>query len=470
MKNSIKTFLRNFSYVLTSNIVTLLISTIILLVVPKLIGVEEYSYWQLYLFYSSFVGFLHFGWSDGIYLRYGGQEYKELDKKNFFSQFIVLIILQTLIAIIVWLIASLVIQDVDKTIIFKLISICLFIVNIRHMLLFILQATNRIKEYAKTILLEKIIFLISIIFILLKGLIDYDLLIWADLIGKFSALIYCIYICKDIVFNKFNSFYLDTKEIIENIRVGMVLMFANISSMLIIGNIRFGIERSWSVLVFGKISLILSLSSLVMLFINAIGLLMFPLLRRTEERKLGTIYKNLRNILMIILFGTLLLYYPLSVLIEYWLPAYSDSIHYLALLLPMIVYEGKMAILINTYLKTLRKEKVLLRVNILTFGLSLLLTLFSTVIFKNLDFAVLSIIIVLCFRGIVGEVILSSIMKVSLSKEIFIETIIILSFIILSWYLTQPLGTLVYLFLYTSYLVVMKNEIIGTYKKFFATN
>lgn len=47
---------------------------------------EEYGYCQLHLFYSSYVGFLHFGWNDGIYLRYGGKNYIELDKKLFFFQ------------------------------------------------------------------------------------------------------------------------------------------------------------------------------------------------------------------------------------------------------------------------------------------------------------------------------------------------------------------------------------------------
>ena len=47
-------------------------------------------------------------------------------------------------------------------------------------------------------------------------------------------------------------------------------MFANIASMLIIGVVRFGIERSWDVETFGKVSLTLSASNLMMLFINAV--------------------------------------------------------------------------------------------------------------------------------------------------------------------------------------------------------
>ncbi len=84
MKSKIINLIKNFTYILTANLISLLIATLIVLIVPKLIGVEDYGYWQVYLFYVSYVVFMHFGWSDGIYLRYGGKQYKELDKRLFF--------------------------------------------------------------------------------------------------------------------------------------------------------------------------------------------------------------------------------------------------------------------------------------------------------------------------------------------------------------------------------------------------
>lgn len=52
-----KSVMKNLSYTLTSNLVSLAISSLVVLVVPKLIGVEEYGYWQLYMFFTSYVGF-----------------------------------------------------------------------------------------------------------------------------------------------------------------------------------------------------------------------------------------------------------------------------------------------------------------------------------------------------------------------------------------------------------------------------
>lgn len=76
MDNSIKGFMKNFSYTLSSNFINLLVSAIVIFVVPKIINFEQYGYWQLFIFYSAYVPFLQFGWTDGIFLRYAGVEKK----------------------------------------------------------------------------------------------------------------------------------------------------------------------------------------------------------------------------------------------------------------------------------------------------------------------------------------------------------------------------------------------------------
>ena len=175
-------------------------------------------------------------------------------------------------------------------------------------------------------MIDRIIYCCLIISFLLFGVRKYELMIAADLIGKFISLLYAIYYCKDIVFHEISLFYFSFKETLENINVGIKLMFSNISSMLIIGVVRFGIERAWGVITFGKISLALSISNLMMLFINSVGVILFPILRRTEERKLPNIYLTMRDFLMVTLLGFLLIYFPLKVILSIWLPEYLESL------------------------------------------------------------------------------------------------------------------------------------------------
>ncbi|MEL7605905.1 MAG: hypothetical protein AAGU39_07620 [Sedimentibacter saalensis] len=452
-------FLKNFSYTLASNLISLLISTLVTLIIPRLIGVEEYGYWQLYLFYSSYLGFLHFGWIDGIYLRYGGDEYNELNRKLFFSQFIMLLLSQLIIGMIIWISTSLIASDMNRNFIVKMIALALVIVNSRAMILFILQATNRIKDYARITMLDRILYVILIILFLMAGIRDYKLMITADLIGKFLSLIFAMYCCKEIVFNKFSLFYFTIGETVANTCVGIKLMFANIASILIIGIIRLGIERTWDVATFGKVSLTLSISNMTMLFINAVGIIMYPILRRTEIEKLPAIYTTMRDFLMVILLGVLVIYYPVKTLMSAWLPKYAESLMYMALVFPMFIYEGKMALLINTYLKTLRKEKVMLKINLLSMVLSLILTLLTTQVLKSLDLTILNIVVLLIFRSILAELYLARGLKISVKKDILLELLLTAVFIISGWFVNSWYTVLIYIASYLLYIILKAKDV-----------
>ena len=84
--------IKNISYSFSANLISLLISVFMVMFVPKLLSVNDYGLWQLFLFYFSYLGFLHFGWEDGIYLRYAGNRFDELNRKTFAGQFYCIIL------------------------------------------------------------------------------------------------------------------------------------------------------------------------------------------------------------------------------------------------------------------------------------------------------------------------------------------------------------------------------------------
>ena len=81
------------------------VSAIMVLIVPKFLPIQDYSMCQLFLFYFSWVGCFHFGWEDGIYLRYAGTKYEQMDRKLFAGQLYVIFLLQIIIAAAMWLFA-----------------------------------------------------------------------------------------------------------------------------------------------------------------------------------------------------------------------------------------------------------------------------------------------------------------------------------------------------------------------------
>lgn len=459
MKKKFIDIAKNFSYSLASNLISLIISALITLVIPRIIGVEDYGYWQLYLFYSSYITFLTFGWNDGIYLRYGGEEYDNLDKNLFFSQFYSLLFSQIVIAVIISLFGFNILNDGDRLFILQMIAIDIVIVNARYTLLFILQTTNRIKEYSKVTILDRILYMSLIAFLILVGVSNYRLLIIADLFGKIISLLYAMLLCKDIVFREIKDLTPTLDETRRNISAGINLLFSNTANMLIPGIVRFGIERNWSVAVFGQVSLTLNVSNLFLKFINALSLVIYPVLRRISYDSLTKFYSIMRDVLMAIVVGMLIFYMPMKIILSQWLPQYAESLNYMALLFPIVIYESKMSLLINTYMKALRFEKVMLNINIITLILSGILTLISTVLMDNLDFAILSIVILMAFRGIVSEIFISKNLDINVTKDIFLELVMTIIFVYTAWIVDSRSTPLIYGLFYIGYLLIKRNDL-----------
>ena len=459
MNTKLRNILENITYTFTANILTMLISIIMTLILPKFLGVTDYSYYQLYIFFISYVGFFHFGWIDGIYLKIGGMEYNDLEKSNYVTQFWMLNVLEIIIAAIISIFALFIIKNIDKSFVLISTSVCGVITILRTYLLFILQSTNRIKEYAKYTRVDRFIYFALVIIFLFLGFNNYKIILYIDIFSKLVALILCVNKMKDIVFGKLNISKNILFEIFENISIGIKLMLANVASTLIIGVIRFGIQRNWDIETFGKISLTLNISNLLMTFINAVAVIMFPLLRREEESNLPKIYVILRNTLMIFLYMMLIFYYPIKLILSTWLPQYADSLRYMALLFPICIYESKMSMLINTYLKSFRKEKSMLIINTISLILSLILTISSVFILNNLTLAILSIVFLLGFRCVIGELVLTKIMNILIYKDIILETVLTAIFIISSWFINNMFCSIIYTCFYLIYVFIKRKDI-----------
>lgn len=459
MNNRSKKILTNSSYAIASNLLSMLISAIVVLVLPKIIGVESYGYWQLYLFYVSYVGFFHLGWIDGIYLKYGGQYYEELEQSKFFSQFLVYGLFQFFLALLIYLYGMFGVVDGQKSFIWSMLAITLVLTNMRFFVIYILQTTNRIKESSLITISDRLIYFCLILGFVFLGSNNYQVMIYADIIGRLVSLLYGIYLCKEIILGKGLVFKVDFLEIFDNIKIGSNLMLSNVASMLIIGIVRLGIEYSWDIETFGKLSLTLSISNLLMIFINAVGIVMFPMLRRIDQNKLPELYQALRNLLMIAMLAILLGYYPIRFILDKWLPNYQDSLTYMVLVFPLAIYEGKMSLLINTYLKALRMERYILRVNLITVAVSLFLTLFTTVIFKQLELAIITIIILLALRALLAELTIAKNLQISVKKDILLENGMVAIFILSGWFFYGFSSLSIYVFTYFLYLFMKIKEV-----------
>jgi len=459
MDSKFKTFIKNFSFAFLANVVTLFITLVMQLFLPKILGVKEFSYWQLYLFYGTYIMYSSLGWCDGLYLKYGGKEYKDLDRHMISAQFWWLVIYQTVFSVVMSAVFLLFVDNVDKRFVIVL-SFASTAVNImRYMLQYILQSTNRIKEYSIIVITERLLFLLFIILTWVIKADDYKVLVYSEVCTRSVALIVGLLYCKRVVFASFpkaSEIVAETKDLI---RGGYKLLCANLTSQLIIGIVRFAIEEKWGTVVFGKVSLTLSMSNMLITCISAVGVALFPTLRRTDKNKLPELYKTMRGIVVYPALGILMFYMPMKIILSLWLPEYAESLKYLAILLPMCVFEGRTQLLINTYLNTLRKERIILSSNIITMCLSFIVTGVSVYVLEKIDVAVASIIFMLIIKCFIAEGRLTKILGINVMADFAGEVILTIIFIVSGWIVGGIPGMLIYIASYGAYIFIKRKDI-----------
>ncbi|WP_249629884.1 lipopolysaccharide biosynthesis protein [Streptococcus uberis] len=459
-----KSFKKNLLAAFSAQGVSLLISILMSLFVPKILGITEFSYWQLFIFYIGYAGFFHFGYNDGLYLKLGGKDYKDLNHSSLGKQFRIFIFFQILISFLLLGLFVLFPSNSNRFVIFIVSIIYMIISNSSTFLGFIFQAVNLTRVYSFSIIIDRIFVLVSIIFLVFLKVNYFFPFIVLYTFSKFISLLYCIYKSKEIVFscNITDNFLFS--EMIEILKIGFKLMLANIASMLILGIGRISIDSHWGIQAFGKISLALSLTNFFLLFIQQVSMVMFPALRRVDKEKLVKIFIQIREMLGLILPLIFVFYSPIYLILSHWLPEYSSSLKYMILLLPICTFDGKMQMLFNTYFKVTRNEAKLLFVNLISLLASIIFVFISVKIFDSFILVVCSMLLAVMIRSIISDLYFSKLFQIKVYKQIFSELFVVIMFITLTWNLPILISFFANSLIYIIFLLLNKNLVVQVFR------
>lgn len=443
-----------------------LIHAITTLILPKIMNISEYGYYQLFVFYAGYLGVLHLGWADGIYLRYCGTNARDINRHIIKKQIVMFLALQGLVAIILAII-GIYQPDVNKKSIYYALAIFVVVTNTKTLFIYLLQATSKIIEYAKATMKGNIVYLFLCIVLVCLRVDNFLIYIVVNILSELLIMCFSINKCKDFCYskNKVRFTKSDFGETKENISSGSKLMLAALASMLIIGSVKLVLENKWGIETFAQISLTLSISNLLMTFINAIATVMLPLLRGMDLSKAIKMYPEVDEILLIVLFGVMVLYYPIYRVTVLWLPHYATSLAYMAILFPICIFESKSSMLVMTYLKLIRKEKSILAINITSVVTSVILTLISAYLLNNMRLTIVNIMLILAFRCILGEIAVRKYLNISVYKSIFTEIVMSISFVISNVVIGKMEGMIVYVEVYLIFLFLKRHNIVLYFKQ-----
>ena len=413
-------FLKNVSISIFVQIASLLTSFVVSLIVPKFIDIIDYSHWQSYVLYSSYVSIFHFGLIDGFVLKYSKYDYEELNKEEIRSQLQVLLAFLSAISVGTILVSLFFLDSTTRTL-GILLAISIVTKNHFWYSTTICQFTYRIDKYSKIMILQRGTYLIGVVILLLAGAKAFYWFCIADIVADILCGALAIKYNKELTFGKIKSLKNTFKNIGENIKSGISLLLANYSTALIIGSAKMMVQFKWGDIVFGKVSFGFSLTNLFLTFITAISVVLFPSLKRTDENKLPEMYTKIRSLSTSIMFLAIALYYPVAMIVNAWLPKYSESIGFMLYLMPFVVFVTRTNLLTNNYLKIFRREKRMLVINVVFAIIGALSYALFAFVVESLVGVLVSVVVVEIAKFFVSEIAICRDIKKKLYFDMLIE-------------------------------------------------
>ena len=354
-----KKFFKNIVIVLISNIITVLSGILIGFIIPKIMGVSEYGYYKTFTLYSSYIGILHFGFIDGIYLKFAGKKYEELDKGKFRTYTRFLFLLELFVSLLV-VGASFFFLNTKYFLIILFVSLNVLATNVITYFEFISQITMRFKRTTARNVIRCTLNIISVtvLYLLWKFndavIYNYVYVIITLSISYVLALWYIVSY-RDIVWGKGNTFKEEKAELRYFFKVGIPLLLANL-----IGQLIFVVDQQFVNLGFDNdtyavYAFAYNMIELITVATSAISTVLYPTLKTLNEDTVKKNYSKLNAYLLMFVALCLTAYYPLVLIVNAFLPKYVESLPIFLIILPGVLISSSIAVIKYNCYKTFNK-------------------------------------------------------------------------------------------------------------------
>ena len=383
--------------VVMGNIALLFAKCIIWLIIPKLLGVTEYGYYKIFTLYLAYAMILHFGFSDGVLLLYGGKDYKEINEMEFrmYSRFFSFF--QGGIFLIC-IIIGFTVKNVDRYLLCMLGS-DIFFINMSTYFKFISQAIMRFEELTRRNILESLLQISAVLlmFILSKmKMMNISGRLYILFLVIIDALILLWYL------PKYRQIILGISEKINWLKIRSVFCTGILLTLAFqVSHLVFILDRQMVSLLFdldtyALYSFAYSITNLVTMTINAVSVVLFPSLKRLELGKISEQYSIFMAGITIAVFFMLTGYYPLIYFIQWFLPEYAGALQYIGIIFPGLAIHSCINIIIFTYYKVLNRLKQYTYICLLVLIIGFLLNVLGYKLFETpIIFSIASIITLL---------------------------------------------------------------------------
>lgn len=404
-------------------------SIMMAVVVPKALGVVDYAYWQLFTLYVGYVGLLLLGIHDGIFLRLGGVRVRQIDWPRVKTQFALVAAFQTVTLLSAGVVIMITGGATTRTAVLLLVVADGLIVNPASFLFYVLRAANLPNIYSLASMLSGGVWAFLLVGLTVarpEGFLLYSL---GYLFAQTLSTAYCFLHFREVFRCKNGSLRVALFDCRDDCFAGLKVTIAYYAGTLVVGSCRMLVDYKWGIEAFGLFSFSVSLVNFLLTFMAQVSMVIFPIIRRMGLQSQGKAYLLMRGSLVSILPLAYVLYFPVCSVLGWWLPQYADSLRYLAIMLPVCFFDCKMQLLVNTYLKSMRKENALMWINVASLAGALVLMSLVAIVTSSITATAVAMVIAIAVRSIFAEAYLGHFMDVGSPTVIVSEVVLAVFFV-----------------------------------------
>lgn len=355
--------IKNSLYVSGVQLATMLFGMIKTFLIPKMLGVIGFGWWQYYLLWVGYVGLFALGFNDGFYLKYGGYDYNQLPKSKLSNSLWVFALVELIISLLFALVVCL-FSEADKSLVLLAVSVNIPLHGIKGFFIYVFQVTNRIKRYSFYSLIDRFLFLIIVGLFYGIGVTNYWIIISLDITSQLFVIFMMMTTCRDLLMGYSISLKDGINEFKDNIKIGSKLMIALFSATFAAGLTKLFVEHYQGIEDFSCYAFATASTSVINLFISGLATIAYPTLARLDKNSYDKYFTLIDRFISIIAFGSFLIYPLLVIFINSYFHEYSRCLEYYPLVVCSIFLYAKVSLVINTFYKAMRQETTMLFVNI----------------------------------------------------------------------------------------------------------
>lgn len=426
-------------------LLSLLTASLVGFFLPRFTSVDTYAQFRVFSLYYGYLGFFHFGFIDGVCLKYGGIDFLNLPKKRFrmYSRFLFIFqfFIQSMFGLVIIVCFG---KNAYKSPIF-LAFMCLVLCAFNDYFAFIDQFTKRFFIDGIARVIHDSITILGFVFLVIVRDENYIHYIFVAVFSYLISLLFQIIFNKDLLFGTSDKLFLNLKDLKDTIFRGFFVMISQFMSIFVVSFDSLIVNLFMDNIDFAMYTFAISIVTFMFQLTAVISKLIFPYLKRLKEDKYPEFYENMKMYMILFSAFVMGMSFIFVIIVPIIIPNYTNSLEIIKILGVSVMFKGVQELVCGNFFKVLDIEKNYAKVNSFALIFSIISDIVAFLLFRN----TLSIAIASAFTFLIwlflSDIALRKKMNIVKSVSYYI-IILIAAIYIICMILNSIVGAFIYFF------------------------